>query len=152
MFGILRHMTQSAEIVGGGFAGLTAACALAGRGWRVRLHERAERLRTAGAGINVYENGLRVLEALGACDETIRGGARHLVRETRDERDRLLATHPWTVRVYGVLRQRMIDALAAAARRAGAEIITGADGASATPEGELALSSGERLRADLIVA
>src|SRR2546421_4625109 len=152
MVGYSRAMERRAEIVGGGYAGLTAACALARRGWRVRLHERADRLRTAGAGINVYENGLRVLEALGACDETIRGGARHLVRETRDQHDRLLSTHPWTVRVYGVLRQRMIDALATAARRAGAEIITGSEGASATPEGELVLSSGERLRADLIVA
>src|SRR5919202_1592421 len=131
---------RTAEIVGGGFAGLTAACALARRGWRVRLHERADRLRTAGAGINVYENGLRVLEALGACEDTIRGGARHLVRETRDQHDRLLSTHPWTVRVYGVLRQRMIDALAAAAGRAGAQIITGSEGASATAEGELTLS------------
>src|SRR5438128_2550281 len=75
-------MKGSAEIVGGGFAGLTAACALAQRGWRVRVHERADRLRTAGAGINVYENGLRVLEALGACDDTIRDGARARLRET----------------------------------------------------------------------
>jgi 2-polyprenyl-6-methoxyphenol hydroxylase-like FAD-dependent oxidoreductase len=152
MAAILAAMERRAEIVGGGFAGLTAACALARRGWRVRLHERADRLRTAGAGINVYENGLRVLEALGASDDTIRGGARHLVRETRDQHDRLLATHPWTVRVYGVLRQRMIDALADAARRAGAQIITGSEGASATPEGELTLANGERARADLIVA
>jgi 2-polyprenyl-6-methoxyphenol hydroxylase-like FAD-dependent oxidoreductase len=152
MAAILAAMERRAEIVGGGFAGLTAACALARRGWRVRLHERADRLRTAGAGINVYENGLRVLEALGASDETIRGGARHLVRETRDQHDRLLSTHPWTVRVYGVLRQRMIDALADAARRAGAEIVNGSEGASATPQGELTLANGERRRADLIVA
>ncbi|MFN2644256.1 MAG: FAD-dependent monooxygenase [Burkholderiales bacterium] len=145
-------MPRCAEIVGGGFGGLSAACALARRGWRVRLHERADQLRTAGAGINVYENGLRVLEALGACDETISGGARHSVRETRDEQNRLLSTHPWTVRVYGVLRQRMIDALAAAARRAGAEIITGSEGVSATPEGELMLADGGRARADLVVA
>ena len=145
-------MERRAEIVGGGFAGLTAAGALARRGWRVRLHERAERLRTAGAGINVYENGLRVLEALGASEETIRGGARHLARETRDQHDRLLSTHPWNVRVYGVLRQRMIDALAAAARHAGAEIVTSSEGVSATPKGELTLANGERLRADLIVA
>src|SRR5438132_1508340 len=110
--------TRSAEIVGGGFAGLAAACALAQRGWRVRLHERAERLRTAGAGINVYENGLRVLEALGALEETLADNARHLVRETRDQHDRLLSTHPWHIRVYGVLRQRMVDALAAAGPRA----------------------------------
>ena len=57
---------RHAEIVGAGFAGLTAACALAQRGWSVRVHERAERLRPAGAGIYIYENGLRVLEAVGA--------------------------------------------------------------------------------------
>jgi len=145
-------MTRSAEIIGGGFAGLTAACALAQRGWRVRVHERADRLRTAGAGINVYENGLRVLEALGAAGDTIRDGARARLRETRDQDDRLLSVHHWDVRVYGVLRQRMIDALAAAARRAGAEIINRSEGISATPTGELELANGERLQADLIVA
>jgi 2-polyprenyl-6-methoxyphenol hydroxylase-like FAD-dependent oxidoreductase len=143
---------RSVEIVGGGFAGLAAACALAQRGWRVRVHERADRLRTAGAGINLYENGLRVLEALGACEETIRGGARHLVRETRDQHDRLLSTHPWNVRVYGVLRQRMVDALAAAARRAGAEILTASEGVTATADGVLTLASGETTRADLVIA
>jgi len=145
-------MKGRAEIVGGGFAGLTAACALAQRGWRVRLHERADRLRTAGAGINVYQNGLRVLEAVGAAEETLRDGARHLTRETRDQDDRLLSTHPWNIPVYGVLRQRMIDALAAAARRAGAEIVNSSEGISATPDGELTLSSGEKVNADLIVA
>jgi 2-polyprenyl-6-methoxyphenol hydroxylase-like FAD-dependent oxidoreductase len=143
---------RTAEIIGGGFAGLTAACALAQRGWRVRLHERADRLRTAGAGINIYQNGLRVLEALGALEDTIRDGERHLVRETRDQHDRLLSTHPWHIPVYGVLRQRMIDAIAAAARRAGAEIILGSEGVAATAEGELTLGTGERVKADLVVA
>ena len=50
-------------VVGAGFAGLTAACAFAQRGWSVRVHERADQLRPTGAGIYVYENGLRVLEA-----------------------------------------------------------------------------------------
>jgi len=57
---------RHAEIAGAGFAGLTAACALAQRGWSVRVHERADRLRTTGAGIYIYENGLRVLEPAGA--------------------------------------------------------------------------------------
>src|SRR5881394_2356515 len=144
-------MNRTAEIVGGGFAGLAAACALAQRGWRVRLHERADRLRTAGAGINVYENGLRVLGALGALEDTIHGGARAKLRETRDQEDRLLSVHHWNVRVYGVLRQRMIDALAAAAQRAGAEIVANAEGIGATPAGELQLANGERLRADLVI-
>jgi 2-polyprenyl-6-methoxyphenol hydroxylase-like FAD-dependent oxidoreductase len=145
-------MARRAEIVGGGFAGLAAACALARRGWQVRVHERADRLRTAGAGINVYENGLRVLEALGALEDTIRDGARAKLRETRDQDDRLLAIHHWNVRVYGVLRQRMIDALAASARRAGAEILANSEGIAATPAGELQLANGERLKADLVIA
>ena len=143
---------RTAEIVGGGFAGLAAACALAQRGWRVRLHERASELRTAGAGINVYENGLRVLETLGALEDTIRAGAQAKLRETRDQDDRLLSVHHWHVRVYGVLRQRMIDALAASARRAGAEIITGSEGMSASADGQVQLASGERIRAHLVVA
>src|SRR4051812_32165349 len=143
---------RRAEIVGGGFAGLAAACALARRGWRVRLHERADGLRTAGAGINIYDNGLRVLEALGALDDAIRDGARARLRETRDQDDRLLSVHHWNVRVYGVLRQRLIDALAAAARRAGVEILTSSEAVSATPQGELRLSSGQKMQADLIVA
>ena len=145
-------MKGKAEIVGGGFAGLTAACALAQRGWRVRVHERADRLRTAGAGINVYENGLRVLQAVGAAEETLHEGFVTRSRETRDEHDRLLSVHHWNIRVFGVVRQRMIDALAASARRAGAEIVTESEGVSATPGGELELTSGEKLQADLIVA
>src|SRR5690242_9417145 len=144
---------RRAEIAGGGFAGLAAACALASRGWRVRVHERADRLRTAGAGINLYENGLRVLEALGAREDAIGDGARARVRETRDQHDRLLSTHAWgEARVYGVLRQRLVDALAAAARRAGAEIVTGSEAVSATTDGRLLLSNGETLEADLVVA
>jgi 2-polyprenyl-6-methoxyphenol hydroxylase-like FAD-dependent oxidoreductase len=119
----------------------------------VRVHERADRLRTAGAGINLYENGLRVLEALGAREDAVRDGARARVRETRDQHDRLLSTHPWgEARVYGVLRQRLVDALAAAARRAGAEIVTGSEAVSAAPDGRLLLSNGKTLEADLVVA
>src|SRR4051812_43360331 len=115
---------RRAEIVGGGFAGLAAACALAQRGWSVRVHERADQLRTAGAGINIYENGVRVLEALGAYEDTVHQGFPTFRRETRDNQARLLGSHAWDIRVFGVIRQRMIDALAAAARRAGAEILT----------------------------
>ena len=64
---------KSVAVVGAGFAGLTAACALAQRGWSVRVHERADRLRTTGAGIYIYENGLRVLEAVGAYDLAVAG-------------------------------------------------------------------------------
>src|SRR5262249_6149501 len=146
---------RRAEIVGGGFAGLAAAAALAQRGWRVRVHERAEALRTEGAGIYIYENGLRVLEALGACEQAIAGAHIASTRETRDDHDRILSVHRWDLtasRVYSIVRQRVIDALAAAARRAGAEIVTGSVRTGATPPGELRLWDGSRVTADLIVA
>ena len=109
---------RHAEIVGGGFAGLTAACALAQRGWSVRVHERADRLRTTGAGIYIYENGLRVLEAVGAYDAAIKGAPFAHTREVRDGSDRLISVHRWAgSRVFSIVRQNVINALADFARR-----------------------------------
>jgi 2-polyprenyl-6-methoxyphenol hydroxylase-like FAD-dependent oxidoreductase len=144
---------RHAEIAGAGFAGLTAACALAQRGWSVRVHERADRLRTTGAGIYIYENGLRVLEAVGAYDAAIKGAPVAHTREVRDGHGRLIATHSWKgSRVFSIVRQNVINALAAAARRAGAEIVTNSAAVEATPEGELILADGTRCKADLVVA
>jgi 2-polyprenyl-6-methoxyphenol hydroxylase-like FAD-dependent oxidoreductase len=145
---------RTAEIVGGGFAGLAAACALAQRGWRVRVHERSDRLRAAGAGIYIYENGLRVLEALGAYDAAIVTAPIAHTREVRDEDNRLLSVHRWdpSKRVFSIVRQQVVEALADAARRAGAEIVTSSEGVSATPDGRLRLADGRELQADLIVA
>ena len=93
---------RHAEIVGAGFAGLTAACALAQRGWSVRVHERADRLRTTGAGIYIYENGLRVLEAVGAYAAAVQGAPFAHTREVRDDRNRVISVHRWQ-RQPGVL-------------------------------------------------
>jgi 2-polyprenyl-6-methoxyphenol hydroxylase-like FAD-dependent oxidoreductase len=118
----------------------------------VRVHERADRLRTAGAGIYIYENGLRVLEALGAYDAAVKGAPLALTREVRDARDRLISVHQWKgSRVFSILRQNVINALADVATRAGAEIMTGSAVARATPEGELTLADGRTVKADLIV-
>src|SRR5580700_3315468 len=139
---------RHAEIVGAGFAGLTAACALAQRGWRVRVHERARELRAAGAGIYIYENGLRVLEAVGAYEAAIAGAPFAHTREVRDDRNRVISVHRWSgSRVFSVVRQNVINALAAAASRAGAEIVTGSTVLAATPEGEIELAGGGRTRA-----
>jgi 2-polyprenyl-6-methoxyphenol hydroxylase-like FAD-dependent oxidoreductase len=146
--------TRRAEIAGAGFAGLAAACALAQRGWTVRVHERADRLRTTGAGIYIYENGLRVLEALGCYGEATAGATRVHSREVRDDRNCLLSIHRWDAssRVFSIVRQQVINALAAAAERHGVSIITGSEAVAATPAGELILADGRRLQADLIVA
>jgi 2-polyprenyl-6-methoxyphenol hydroxylase-like FAD-dependent oxidoreductase len=147
-------MTQRhAEIAGAGFAGLTAACALARRGWSVRVHERAEKLRTTGAGIYIYENGLRVLEAVGAYDAAVAGANPAHMREVRDERNRLISVHRWdaSARAFSIVRQQVINALAAAAARAGAEIVTGSSVVGTNAPGELVLADGRRLKADLVI-
>jgi 2-polyprenyl-6-methoxyphenol hydroxylase-like FAD-dependent oxidoreductase len=143
---------RHAEIVGAGFAGLTAACALAQRGWSVRLHERADRLRTTGAGIYIYENGLRVLEAVGAYEAAVKGAPFAHTREVRDGKDRLIAMHRWQAsRVFSIVRQNVINALAAAAAKAGVDIVVNSAATAATADGVLLLADGRSAKADLIV-
>jgi 2-polyprenyl-6-methoxyphenol hydroxylase-like FAD-dependent oxidoreductase len=144
---------RHAEIAGAGFAGLTAACALAQRGWSVRVHERADRLRTTGAGIYIYENGLRVLETVGAFAAAVQGAPFAHTREVRDGRGRLISVHNWKgSRVFSIVRQNVINALAAVAQQSGVEIATNSPAAGATPEGELILADGTSRKADLVVA
>src|SRR5258705_13883855 len=104
-----RHV----EIIGAGFAGLTAACAFAQRGWSVRVHERADRLRTTGAGIYIYENGLRVLEAVGAYAAATHGAPLAPTREGRHDQNRVPSGHPWQgSRGFSIVRPTAINALA----------------------------------------
>ena len=143
-----RHV----EIIGAGFAGLTAACAFAQRGWSVRVHERADRLRTTGAGIYIYENGLRVLEAVGAYDAAVRGAPFAHTREVRDDQNRTISTHRWQgSRVYSIVRQTVINALAESATKSGVEIVTNSTAVAANSAGEVTLSDGKRLKADLVI-
>jgi salicylate hydroxylase len=55
-------------IAGAGIAGLSAALALARRGFQVRLLESAETLEEIGAGIQLSPNAVRVLQALGLAE------------------------------------------------------------------------------------
>jgi 2-polyprenyl-6-methoxyphenol hydroxylase-like FAD-dependent oxidoreductase len=145
---------RHAEIAGAGFGGLVAAAALAQRGWSVRVHERGPDLRTAGAGIFVFENGLRVLRALGALDDATRGAHLAMIRETRDAGGRLVSSFPFTAdgrRTYTIVRQQLLESIAAAARKAGAEILPGSEAVSADPSGVLELADGSRCQADLVV-
>jgi salicylate hydroxylase len=58
-------VTRTIVVAGAGIGGLTAALALAAKGFRVVVMERAERLEEAGAGIQVSPNASRVLVDLG---------------------------------------------------------------------------------------
>lgn len=147
---------RHAEIVGGGIAGLSASVALAARGWSVRVHERADRLRARGSGIYLSENGLLVLEALGAYKKAVRGAFGLRFRETRDAQGALISRYDWTIeqrnlRQFMLLRQRLVESLGSAARLAGAEIVTGSNVIDARPAGEVELDGGRVVRADLVL-
>ena len=55
-------------VAGGGIAGLTAALALASRGNRVTVLDKAERIQPIGAGIQLSPNAIRILDNLGVAD------------------------------------------------------------------------------------
>ena len=55
-------------VAGAGIGGLTAALALAAKGFRVVILEKAERLEEAGAGLQLSPNASRILVDLGLKD------------------------------------------------------------------------------------
>lgn len=147
---------RHAEIAGGGIGGLVAAAALAQRGWSVRVHERADHMRAYGAAIFAWYNLMRVMKAVGAYEEAVAGGAPFVMRESRDARNRVINTIAASPRpedrIFSVSRRRLVQALASAAARAGAEICLSSVAVAADPAGALVLEDGRRLPADLVVA
>ena len=134
-------MTQRhAEIAGAGFAGLTAGAALAQRGWSVRVHERAPEAREFGAGIWTWENGLRVLNEIGAADEAFDGILLPPSWESRDRTGKVIdyfptGTHETGGRLFCITRQQLYSAVLNAALRSGVELLTSSEAVGATPGG-----------------
>lgn len=56
---------MKAVIVGGGIGGLASALALTRHGWEAEVLERAAAFTEVGAGLSLWPNGLRALDALG---------------------------------------------------------------------------------------
>lgn len=146
---------RHAEISGAGLGGLAAAAALAKQGWSVRVHERAPEIRATGSGIYIAENGIRVLETLDAAETALKDGYRFTIRETRDHRNRVIATYRWppetNQRIFVLARETLVLALKRTAERHGAEIRCSSDVAGADPAGALLLADGTRLAADLVI-
>ncbi|HEY0484931.1 MAG TPA: NAD(P)/FAD-dependent oxidoreductase [Mycobacteriales bacterium] len=147
-------MRRVAEIAGAGLAGLAVATALAQRGWRVRVHERASELRMFGAGIWLWENGMRSLRILGAEERAIRNAKNIKEWAVVDHHGQDIFRRTFTDDDKMVLpvRADLYQALIEAATAAGVEIVTDSPVASAEPEGVLVLADGTRLEADLVVA
>lgn len=144
-----------AEIAGAGFAGLTAAIALKQIGWSVRVHEADEELRAFGAGIFIWENGLRVLRAIGAYDEVKNGLHSVGIMESRLDGKRgavqQFGIDTTGCRMVTMTRHHLYTAILRAAQRHDIEIRTSSQVTSASRDGVLTTSSGESFKADLVI-
>src|SRR5712671_4819477 len=130
---------RHAEIAGAGIGGLTAATALALRGWTVRVHEQAPELRDIGVGTSIWANGHHVLAAIGALDQVLEAGTKIVRIEVRDNHNRLLRTDNLAGEARGlvILRVDLHRALVDAARRAGVQIDVNSTVVAADPSGAL---------------
>jgi 2-polyprenyl-6-methoxyphenol hydroxylase-like FAD-dependent oxidoreductase len=141
------------EVAGGGIAGLTAGLAFAREGWSVRVHEQDEALRIPGAGIYIWENGLRVLETLGVLDAVRAGAIPATLHEKRDHDGRAFASGGFApdFRLVVPERRTLLTALADALKAAGGELVFGSRPVAALPEGRLIFADGTSARADLVI-
>src|SRR5262245_49337259 len=140
-----------AEIVGAGFGGLLAAIALAGRGWRVRVHERRATLAGEGYGIAVHDNMARIFARFGLLERVLAAGMRIDRRDSLDARGRVVMSRPTARSPYRTDRARIIALLAERAQAAGAELRFDSTVTRVTPAGALTLHDGAQLAADLVV-
>jgi 2-methyl-3-hydroxypyridine 5-carboxylic acid dioxygenase len=147
----MNSSKRHAEISGAGFGGLTAAIALARRGWSVRIHEQGEQLREQGAGIVLWNNTLKVLEDFGLIDEILAGSMTPPFYETRAQNaivsDEALPGIWWRT----MTRPFLHSVLAGAAQREGVEIVLGSEVVGATEGGSIKLADGTEIEADLVV-
>ena len=147
-------MTQrSVDIIGAGLAGLVAANRFAQLGWKTRIHERNAELRMFGAGIWIWESGLKTLETIGCYDQAMKNA--RVIREwqIRDGRGRLLMSRPTTPddRLLLPPRADLYQALIDGAIRRGVTIETSSFVTGVGPDGSLGFEDGRRLTSDLVV-
>jgi len=148
-------MNRRAEIVGAGFAGLVVATALAQRGWAVQVHERAAELRAFGAGIFIWENGLRVLEAVGAREAAVsraHEAPQYRLRgpDNEDEGAEVFGSALGT-RMVTMTRQSLHSAILAAALASGVRPRLNSHVVAAEAGGTIRTADGQSFSADLVV-
>lgn len=152
---------KNVVIVGGGIGGLTLAVALRRVGIATRIIEKGNRANRLGTGISLLGNALRALDMIGLADTCIAAGYGYDSVKTRDAAGRLVdeMRPPRTFRpdrpgAFGIMRTVLADTLENAATSAGATIDFETTVAEIEPYGDrvdLALSTGERLTADLVI-
>ncbi len=147
-------MRRTAEIAGAGLSGLLLATRLAQLGWQVRLHERNPDLRMFGAGIWIWESGLRALEVVGAYDQAVARARTIAEWRIADHNGRPLMSRYTTAsdRLLLPPRADLYEALITQAEHFGVDIQTSSTAVSVTGDGVLQMLDGTELKADLVVA
>lgn len=151
-----------AAVVGGGVGGLTAAIALARKGVRVQVLERARALTTVGASLALDPNAMRVLGRIDLIDRLRTVGVRvDAVEYLRWDSGAVLLRSPLGAEGedhFGApaldflrpdLQRVLVEALPPGALTLGAEVIAVEQDAQGA---ELVLGNGRRVRADVVVA
>jgi 2-polyprenyl-6-methoxyphenol hydroxylase-like FAD-dependent oxidoreductase len=139
-------------VCGAATGGCSAALFLARGGANVTLIERVAQPRAIGAGIAIAENGIAVLEALGL-EQGLAAGKPVAEARIVDAAGRtLLAPRGRQPRAIMIRRSTLQSTLLDAVARE--PLITcrfGVEVAQATPQGQVSLTTGESLGADLVV-
>lgn len=148
-----RTAPRHAEIAGGGIGGLTVATLLAHEGWTVTVHERNDTIREVGSGLVIHQSSAVVFEELGILDEITRGVTRFHTSSMWDEHGNVLVRKELDEahRTFNPLRVPVIQAIYAAALKAGVEVRTDSQVVGARPEGVLVFADGSERRGDLVI-
>ncbi|MBL7251094.1 FAD-dependent oxidoreductase [Alloalcanivorax marinus] len=144
---------KTVEIIGAGLSGLVAANRFAQLGWKVRIHERNKDLRMFGAGIWIWESGLKTLETVGAYDQAVANA--RVIREwqIRDPKDRVLMSRRATPddRLMLPPRADLYQALIDRAMARKVEIITSSEAVDVSGDGTTVFADGSSRKADLVI-
>jgi len=144
---------RTVEVIGAGLSGLVAANRFAQMGWKVRIHERNPDLRMFGAGIWLWESGLKTLETIGAFDTAVKRARSIKEWQIRDHKGRVLMSRVTTPddRLLLPPRADLYQALIDQAVANNVEIMTSSLAVGATPDGRIQFESGPDAHADLVI-
>src|SRR6266508_1541848 len=149
----------SAIVVGGGIGGLATAIALSGRGWQVRVFERAPEFTEVGAGISLWANALRALDTIaeGVADQVralsgaeVRGGIQNRTGRwlTRTDAAEVTRRYAPVILHRADLLRTLLDRVPPQALVPGVEVV----GVDADGDGVTITHTSGQARADLVVA
>jgi 2-polyprenyl-6-methoxyphenol hydroxylase-like FAD-dependent oxidoreductase len=146
-------MPRTVHIAGGGIAGLSAALAFVKHGWQVTVYEKSPGIRPQGAGIYLWENGLKVIETLGVYEATIKNSIPAWRHQKRDKDGTVFAEDFFSKsnRLYVPTRADLLYAFYDEACRLGVDFEFGVEAVAAEPDGTVHLVDGRSRKGDLIV-